>query len=60
MSEELKPCRKCGASAQGWGSSIMTMVYIECDSCGEHTEDFYGNTEQEAFDKAIAAWNRRA
>jgi uncharacterized Zn finger protein len=52
-------CKKCGASATAWGSLAMRYVYVECNSCGEHTEDFYYKTEeQEAYREAVERWNK--
>lgn len=64
MSDELKPCPKCGnredicimpveIHSGGWSPDIWWKV--ECFECHTETDDMYDYRDQ-----AIAAWNRRA
>ena len=35
MTEELKPCRRCGASDFDWWNGMGTWAHITCGQCGE-------------------------
>lgn len=50
---ELLPCPHCGGEAE-FRDGSSTKPYIRCKSCGCRTWGSY------AYDKLVAAWNRRA
>lgn len=50
---ELLPCPHCGGEAE-FRDGSSTKPYIRCKSCGCRTWGSF------AYDKLVAAWNRRA
>ena len=53
MTEDLKPCRFCGARNTHHSSNGVANHFVECDECGA------SGPACETEDEAIAAWNQR-
>ena len=61
MSEELKPCPFCGASARvelRQDDNYNYTVQVICNGCGCQTSIFFGDYSSRQL--SIEAWNRRA
>ncbi len=62
---ELKPCPFCGDSSvelesgRHVASGLGYSADVNCE-CGASGAREYANTEEDAKERAVAAWNRRA
>ena len=73
---ELKICPFCGGEARFRGGNSISPtycdgaivdcewdyapVYVECKSCGASTVGFYSDDDDQNYEDAEKAWNRRA
>lgn len=62
MSEtKLKPCPFCGGEAvlESYNARKGFEACIQCNGCTAYVPTITYDTEEEAIEKAIKAWNRR-
>lgn len=60
--DKLKPCPFCGATAslEAFEERKGYAATVHCDSCLAEITTITYDTEKEAEDRALWAWNRRA